>query len=83
MVAIIPLEIPIPKTGVLRLLRQAKPWKLGNSRGKSKMISKLEITRCRCSEARGTRSSGAHFRGVDAETEMGEVGLAEGHEAGI
>ena len=35
------------------------------------------------SKSRGTSGGGAHFWGVDAEAEMGEVGLAEGHEAGI
>jgi hypothetical protein len=30
-------------------------------------------------EAWSASSGGAHFRGVDAEAEMGEVGLAEGH----
>lgn len=35
------------------------------------------------SEAGGARGGGTHFGGVDAETEMSEVRLAEGHEAGV
>ncbi len=34
-------------------------------------------------EARSAGGGGAHFRGVDAEAEMGEVSLAEGHAAGV
>src|SRR5215470_17687529 len=37
----------------------------------------------RDSKAGGAGGGGAHFWGVDAETEMGEVGLAEGHTAGV
>src|SRR5260370_5885729 len=35
------------------------------------------------SEARCAGSGGTHFRGVDAEAEACEVGLAEGHRAGV
>src|SRR5713101_2792362 len=34
-------------------------------------------------ETGGAGGGGAHFRGVDAEAKVGEVGLAEGHEAGV
>ena len=34
-------------------------------------------------KARGAGGSGTHFRGVDAEAQMGEIGLAERHEARV
>jgi hypothetical protein len=37
----------------------------------------------RNSEAGGAGGGRAHLWGIDAETEMGEVGLAEGHQAGV
>lgn len=50
---------------------------------KGVLPTKREL-RCRqCSEAGGAGGGGAHFRGVDAEAKMREVGLAEGHEASV
>ena len=45
--------------------------------------AELETNDKSSSEARRAGGGGAHFRGVDTEAEMGEVGLAEGHEAGV
>src|SRR5580693_4689782 len=45
--------------------------------------NKVENGHCRDSEAGGSGGGGAHFRGVDVEAEMGEIGLSEGHEAGV
>src|SRR5690348_7318689 len=74
---------PVSENSGPEAVAPSQTVRVGNSHGKSQMVSKLEIARGRSSEARGTRSSGTHFRGVDSEAEMGEIGLAEGHKPGV